>query len=130
MVRLRQIRRKIQPERSRYIQSQRSYPFENHDSWQQMEQINSRVSTLDGYFGSQQTGQGMGQLNAIAPNDDAHYMMQQRMQGMGQIQFRPQTIPSFFDVQDGLQEMDPSNLGSSQLHGLATKHLHQKHLSR
>jgi len=23
----------------------------------------------------------------------------------GQIQFRPQTIPSFFDVQDGLQEM-------------------------
>ncbi|KAJ6415374.1 hypothetical protein OIU84_004214 [Salix udensis] len=105
-------------------------PIRMHDSWQQMEQINSRVSTLDGYFGSQQTGQGMGQLNAIAPNDDAHYMMQQRMQGMGQIQFRPQTIPSFFDVQDGLQEMDPSNLGSSQLHGLATKHLHQKHLSR
>lgn len=23
----------------------------------------------------------------------------------GQIQFRPQSIPSFFDVQDGLQEM-------------------------
>ncbi|KAJ6347617.1 hypothetical protein OIU76_004158 [Salix suchowensis] len=128
-------------------------PIRMHDSWQQMEQINSRVSTLDGYFGSQQTGQGMeqlnaiasnrddcysnphsmqglGQLNAIAPNDDAHYMVQQRMQGMGQIQFRPQTIPGFFDVQDGLQEMDPSNLGSSQLHGLATKHLHQKHLSR
>ncbi|KAL3598911.1 hypothetical protein D5086_006829 [Populus alba] len=80
-------------------------PIRMHDSWQQMEQLNSRVPTLDGYFGSQQTGQGMGQLNAIAPNDDAHYMMQQRMQGMGQIQFRPQTIPSFFDVQDGLQEM-------------------------
>ncbi|KAK1557705.1 hypothetical protein Q3G72_030031 [Acer saccharum] len=103
-----------------------------HDSWQQMEQLNSRAPTLDGYFGAQQIVQGMGQLNSmspsrddyygnqhnmqglgqlnsIAPMHDAHYITQQRMHGMGQLHFRPSTVPNCFDIQDGLQDMDQSN---------------------
>ncbi|XP_044496850.1 protein FAR1-RELATED SEQUENCE 1-like isoform X2 [Mangifera indica] len=124
-----------------------------HDSWQQMEQLNSRAPPLDGYFGTQQivpgmgqltsltpnrddfygnqhNMQGLGQLNSIAPIHDAHYMAQQRMHGMGQLQFRSQTIPNCFDIQDSLQDMDQSNVGPSQLHGMLSKHLHSKHLSR
>ncbi|KAM7270244.1 hypothetical protein ACFE04_029458 [Oxalis oulophora] len=94
-----------------------------HDSWQQMEQLNSRTATIDGYFGSQPimqgTGhlsshtsghedyynnqhsiQGLGQLNSIAPIHDTHYMSQQRMHVMAPLQFRPQTVPDCFDVQD------------------------------
>ncbi|XP_031278603.1 protein FAR-RED IMPAIRED RESPONSE 1-like isoform X2 [Pistacia vera] len=124
-----------------------------HDSWQQMEQLNSRAPTLDGYFGTQQivqgmgqinsmTGsrddfygnqhnmQGLGQLNSIAPIHDAHYITQQRMHGMGQLHFRSHTIPNCFDIQDSLQDMDQSNVGPSQLHGMPSKHLHSKHLNR
>uniref|UniRef100_A0A5B6ZHH8 Protein FAR1-RELATED SEQUENCE n=1 Tax=Davidia involucrata TaxID=16924 RepID=A0A5B6ZHH8_DAVIN len=122
-----------------------------HDSWQQMEQLNSRV-TLDSYFGTQQIVQGMGQLNTIAPNrddyysnqqsvqglgqlnsiapiHDGHYLAQQRLHGLGQLHFRP-TIQSCFDIQDSLQDMDQSNVGPTQLHSMASKHLHPKHLSR
>ncbi|GAV81099.1 FAR1 domain-containing protein/SWIM domain-containing protein/MULE domain-containing protein, partial [Cephalotus follicularis] len=123
-----------------------------HDSWQQMEQLNSRTSTLDSYFGSQpilqgmghfnslasgrddyygnqQSLQGLGQLNSIAPIDDTHYISQQRIHGMGQLHFRPQIIASCFDIQDGLHDMDQSNVGASQLHGIETKQLNLKHLS-
>ncbi|KAJ4702644.1 Protein FAR-RED IMPAIRED RESPONSE 1 isoform X1 [Melia azedarach] len=125
-----------------------------HDSWQQMEQLNSRAPTLDGYFSAQQIVQGMGQLNSmassrddyysnqhnmqrlgqlnsIAPVHDAHYITQQRLHGMGQLHFRQQTIPNCFDIQDGLQNMDQSDVGPSQLHAMPSKHMQQtKHPSR
>ncbi|KAA8540830.1 hypothetical protein F0562_024793 [Nyssa sinensis] len=125
--------------------------YEMQESIRGMEQQNSRV-TLDSYFGSQQIVQGMGQLNTIAPNrddyygnqqsvqglgqlnsiapiHDGHYLAQQRLHGLGQLHFRP-TIQSCFDIPDSLQEMDQSNVGPTQLHGMAAKHLHPKHLSR
>ncbi|XP_022762618.1 protein FAR-RED ELONGATED HYPOCOTYL 3 isoform X2 [Durio zibethinus] len=111
------------------------------DSWQEMgqsntqesinrmERMNSRTPALDSYFGAQHLVQGMGQLNSIAPPHEAHYTTQQRMHGMGQLHFRPQTIPSCYDIQDGLQDMDQLNVGSPQLHGMASKQLHSKHIS-
>lgn len=104
--------------------------YESQERMQGMEQLHSRAAALDGYFSTQQLVQGMGQLNSIAPIHDVHYLAQQRLHGMGQLHFRPQTIPSCFDVQDSLQDMDQSNMGPSQLHGMASKHIHQKHLSR
>ncbi|THG20733.1 hypothetical protein TEA_002492 [Camellia sinensis var. sinensis] len=129
--------------------------YEMQESIQGMEQLNSRVPvpTLDGYFGTQQIMQGMGQLNAMAPSrddyysnqqniqglgqlnsiapiHDAPYLVQQRLHGLGPLHFRPQTIQSCFDIQDSLQHMDQSDVGPTQLHGMASKHLHSKHLSR
>lgn len=129
--------------------------YDTAERMQGMEQLNSRAPTLDGYFGTpqifqgmgqlnsiapcrddyysnQQNMQGLGQLNSIAPVHDARYITQQRMHGMGQLHFRPQTIPTCFDIQDGLQDMDQSNVvvGPSQLPGMASKHLQKKHLSR
>ncbi|RVX02774.1 Protein FAR-RED impaired response 1 [Vitis vinifera] len=126
--------------------------YETQEGMQGMEQLNSRASTLDGYFGtqqimqgmgqlnsmaatrddyySQQSMQGLGQLNSIAPMHDAHYVSQQRLHGLGQLHFRPQTIQSCFDIQDSLQDMDQSNMGPVQMHGMASKHLHAKHLTR
>ncbi|KAI7999649.1 Protein FAR-RED ELONGATED HYPOCOTYL 3 [Camellia lanceoleosa] len=128
--------------------------YEMQESIQGMEQLNSRVPvpTLDGYFGTQQIMQGMGQLNAMAPSRDDYYSNQQNIQGLGQLNsiapihdapylvqprlhglgplhFRPQTIQSCFDIQDSLQHMDQSDVGPTQLHGMASKHLHSKHLS-
>ncbi|XVF68385.1 hypothetical protein PTKIN_Ptkin10aG0201400 [Pterospermum kingtungense] len=103
--------------------------YESQESICRMEQLNSRTPALDGYFGTQQLLQGMGQLNSIVPPHDAHYITQQRMQGMGQLHFRPHTIPSCYDVQDGLQDMDQPSVGSMQLHGMASKQ-HTKHISR
>ncbi|KAK7828390.1 protein far-red elongated hypocotyl 3 [Quercus suber] len=104
--------------------------YESQERMQGMEQLQSRAAALDGYFSTQQLVQGMGQLNSIAPIHDVHYLARQRLHEMGQLHFRPQTIPSCFDVQDSLQDMDQSNMGPSQLHGMASKHIHQKHLSR
>ncbi|XWS55389.1 hypothetical protein CRYUN_Cryun10bG0170100 [Craigia yunnanensis] len=56
--------------------------YESQESICRMEQLNSRTPALDSYFGTQQLVQGMGQLNSIAPPRDAHYITQQRMQGM------------------------------------------------
>ncbi|KAK4857881.1 hypothetical protein QYF36_007608 [Acer negundo] len=119
--------------------------YEKQERMQGMEQLHSRAPTLDGYFGAQQIVQGMGQLNSMAPSredyygnqhnmqglgqlnsiapmHDAHYITQQRMHGMGQLHFRPSNVPNCFNIQDGLQDMDQSNVGPSQLHGIPTKH--------
>ncbi|XVE94278.1 hypothetical protein REPUB_Repub01dG0267700 [Reevesia pubescens] len=104
--------------------------YESQESIRRMEQLNSRTPALDSYFGAQQLVQGMGQLNSIAPPHDAHYITQQRAHGMGQLHFRPQTIPSCYDIQDGLQDMDQSNVDSPQFRGMASKQLHSKHISR
>lgn len=100
--------------------------------FQGMRQLNSMAPSRDDYYSNQQNMQGLGQLNSIAPVNDAHYITQQRMHGMGQLHFRPQSTPTCFDIQDGLQDMDQSNVvvGPSQLHGTTSKHLQRKHLSR
>ncbi|KAJ8758819.1 hypothetical protein K2173_000540 [Erythroxylum novogranatense] len=117
-----------------------------HNSWQQMEQLHSRASTFDGYFGPQIV-HGMVHLNSVASNRDDYYgnqhgmqelgqlnsiasnLTQQRVQGMGQLHFRPPNITSCFEIQDNIPEMDQSNVGPSHLHGMTSKHLHPKHLS-
>ncbi|XAR49276.1 hypothetical protein NMG60_11032417 [Bertholletia excelsa] len=126
--------------------------YEMRESIQGMEQLNSRVPALDGYFGTQQAIQGMGQLNVvassrgdffsnqqsmqglgqlntIAPMNDGHYLSQQRLHGLGHLNFRPQGIQNCFNIQDSLEDMDQSNVGPTQLHCMASKHLHPKHLS-
>ncbi|XP_009804947.1 protein FAR-RED ELONGATED HYPOCOTYL 3 isoform X2 [Nicotiana sylvestris] len=52
------------------------------DSLQQMDKLNSRPVTLDGYFGPQQSVQGMVQLNLMAPTRDNYYGNQQTIQGL------------------------------------------------
>ncbi|WRX16603.1 FAR1 DNA binding domain - like 9 [Theobroma cacao] len=106
--------------------------YESQESIRGMEQLNSRTPAIDSYFGAQQLVQGMGQVNSIAPPHDAHYITQQRMHGMGQLHFRPQTIPICYDIQDDIQDMDQRNVGVGppQLHGMASKQLHSKHVSR
>ncbi|KAG2684075.1 hypothetical protein I3760_10G062200 [Carya illinoinensis] len=125
--------------------------YESQESMQGMEQFTSRAAALEGYFGTQQIMQGMGQLNpvgpsrgdyysnqhnmqglgqlnSIAPIHDSHYLTQHRLQGM--LHFRPPTTTTCFDVQDGLQDMDQSNVGPTQLHGMAPKHIYPKHFSQ
>ncbi|KAK8567768.1 hypothetical protein V6N12_006341 [Hibiscus sabdariffa] len=84
--------------------------YESQESVHRMEQLNSRTPALDSCFGSQLM-QGMGQLNSIGPPHDAHYITQQRMNGT--LPFRPQSIPSCYDIH-GLQDMDQPNPRSSQ----------------
>ncbi|KAM1138249.1 hypothetical protein ACFX14_036042 [Malus domestica] len=121
------------------------------ENWQQVAELTSRAPNFDGYYGSQQIVQGMGQLNtipssreeyhsnqhmprpclinSIAPIHDSHYMTQQRLHGVAQLHFGPQSIPGYFDIQDGLQDVDQSTVGTNQPHGLSSKHLHSKHPS-
>ncbi|XVE78487.1 hypothetical protein DITRI_Ditri13aG0149200 [Diplodiscus trichospermus] len=111
--------------------------------------VGSRDPTLDGYYGAQQNIQGMGQLNSISPFRDGycsnqqgllglgqlhtlpardnHFGSQQNMQGLGQLGFRTPAIQGF-DIQDSLQSEDRS-MDSTHFHGIASKHLHDKHLS-
>ncbi|OMO74953.1 hypothetical protein CCACVL1_16386 [Corchorus capsularis] len=103
--------------------------YESQESIRRMDPLNSRTPATDGYFGAQQLVQGLG-LNSINPPHDAHYITQERMHGMGQLHFRPQTIPTCYDIQDGLPDMDQPNLGSNQLHGMASKQLNSKDISR
>ncbi|KAK3036608.1 hypothetical protein RJ639_031673, partial [Escallonia herrerae] len=56
-----------------------------HDSLQQLDKLNSRPVTLDGYFGPQQSMQGMVQLNLMAPSRDNYYGNPQAIQGLGQL---------------------------------------------
>ncbi|XWS36794.1 hypothetical protein CRYUN_Cryun20dG0116600 [Craigia yunnanensis] len=111
--------------------------------------VGSRAPTLDGYYGAQQNIQGMGQLNSISPFRDGycsnqqgllglgqlhslpardnHYGNQQSMHGLGQLGFRTPAMQGF-DIQDSLQSEDRS-MDSTHFHGIASKHLHDKHLS-
>ncbi|KAL1186092.1 hypothetical protein V6Z11_A01G155900 [Gossypium hirsutum] len=102
--------------------------YESQENRHRMEQLHSRTPALNSYFGTQQLMQG--QLSSTGPPHDAHCITQQRMNRMGQLPFRPQSISSCYDIQDGLQEMDQPNAGSSQLLGMASKKLHSKHISK
>ncbi|KAL8241984.1 hypothetical protein R6Q59_012286 [Mikania micrantha] len=57
----------------------------SQDSLQQLDKLNSRPVTLDGYFGQQQSMQGMVQLNLMAPSRDNFYGNPQAIQGLGQL---------------------------------------------
>ncbi|PON77607.1 FHY3/FAR1 family [Trema orientale] len=109
------------------------------DSLQQMDKLNSRAVTLDGYYGAQpgvqgmvqlnlmaptrdnyygnqQTIQGLGQLNSIAPSHDGYYSAQQSMHGLGQMDFF-RAPPSFtYGIRD-----DP-NVRTAALHDDASRH--------
>ncbi|MBA0823609.1 hypothetical protein Goarm_020327, partial [Gossypium armourianum] len=101
--------------------------YESQESRHRME-LHSGTPALNSYFGTQQLMQG--QLSSTGPPHDAHCITQQRINGMGQLPFRLQSISSCYDIQDGLQDMDQPNAGSSQLLGMASKKLHSKHISK
>lgn len=102
--------------------------FGTHQIVQGLGHLNSIDAGREDYFGNQQSLQGLGQLNSIAPPDEGHYVTHQRMHGLGQLHFRPQSSQSCFDIQESLQDMAPSNVGPTQLHGMASKNLHTKHI--
>lgn len=112
-------------------------------------EMSSRASTLDGYFDAQQSIHAVGQLNPNSPIRDDYYGNQQGIQELrqlhsvatrvgqygtqqsmqGLLSFKAPAMHGCFDVQDNLQDMEQS-MGSSQFHNIASKHLHNKHLSR
>eukprot|EP00257_Ricinus_communis_P017184 XP_015575566.1 protein FAR1-RELATED SEQUENCE 2 isoform X3 [Ricinus communis] len=91
------------------------------DSYQQLEQINSRAHTtdncyvpqqdmrdmelgsrpptIDGFYGSQHSMQGVGQLNSISPIRDGYYNNQQGVPSLGQSHSIPTCVSSFGDQQ-------------------------------
>ncbi|GMN27340.1 hypothetical protein TIFTF001_001592 [Ficus carica] len=109
-------------------------------------ELDSRAQALDGYYTAQHGIQGVGQLNSISPIRESyytqgmqlhsvptrvHYGNQQNIQGLlhGHVGYRVPTAHGCFDLEDNLQNMEQS-AGSSQYHGIASKHLQDKHLSR
>ncbi|KAJ0028010.1 hypothetical protein Pint_36624 [Pistacia integerrima] len=104
--------------------------YDSQQSMQGMGQLNSVSPIREGYYGNQQGIQGLGQLHSI-PARVSHYGTQQSLQGLlqGQLGFRTSTMHGCFDIQDSLQDMqNPPD--STQFQGIASKHLHEKHLSR
>ncbi|KAK4355797.1 hypothetical protein RND71_024768 [Anisodus tanguticus] len=69
------------------------------DSLPQMDKLNSRPVTLDGYFGPQQSVQGMIQLNLMAPARDNYYGNQQTIQGLGQLNSIAPTHDGYYGAQ-------------------------------
>ncbi|XP_047249507.1 protein FAR-RED ELONGATED HYPOCOTYL 3 isoform X5 [Capsicum annuum] len=108
------------------------------DSLQQMDKLNSRPVTLDGYFGPQQSVQGMVQLNLMAPTRDNYYGNQQTIQGLGQLNSIAPTHDGYYGAQPtmhGLGQMDffrtpgfsygirdEPNVRSAQLHDETSRH--------
>ncbi|GMN27345.1 hypothetical protein TIFTF001_001608 [Ficus carica] len=111
----------------------------SQDSLQQMEKLNPRAVTLDGYYsaqpsvpgmiqlnlmaptrdnyyGSQQTIQGLGQLNSIAPSHDGYYSAQQSIHGLGQMDFFRAPAGFTYGIRD-----DP-NVRTASLHDDASRH--------
>ncbi|KAH0983839.1 hypothetical protein GBA52_011016 [Prunus armeniaca] len=86
------------------------------DSLQQMDKLNPRAVTLDGYYGAQQSVQGMGQLNSIAPSHDGYYSAQQSMHGLGQMDFFRTAGGFTYGMRD-----DP-NVRTAPLHDDASRH--------
>ncbi|KAH8485988.1 hypothetical protein H0E87_027434 [Populus deltoides] len=111
------------------------------------EELGSRAPNLEGYYGSQEGAPGVGQLNSISPFRDAYYSNQQglpvlgqlhlipthvshygaplSMQGLGQLGFRAPTMQTSFSNLPDLEQP----VSSTQFNGIASKHLHDKHLS-
>lgn len=111
------------------------------------EELGSRAPNLEGYYGSQEGAPGVGQLNSISPFRDGYYSNQQglpvlgqlhlipthvshygaplSMQGLGQLGFRAPTMQTSFSNLPDLEQP----VSSTQFNGIASKHLHDKHLS-
>ncbi|KAL5581607.1 hypothetical protein UlMin_014049 [Ulmus minor] len=108
------------------------------DNLQQMDKLNPRAVTLDGYYGAQQsvpgmvlnlmaptrdnyygnqqTIQGLGQLNSIAPSHDGYYSAQQSMHGLGQMDFFRASTGFPYGIRD-----DP-NVRTPSLHDDTSRH--------
>ncbi|KAL3753190.1 hypothetical protein ACJRO7_000572 [Eucalyptus globulus] len=81
-----------------------------------MVQLNLMAPTRDNYYGSQQTIQGLGQLNSIAPSHDGYYTPQQSMHGLGQMDFFRSPGGFTYSIRDD------SNVRAAQLHEDASRH--------
>ncbi|XP_017419699.1 protein FAR1-RELATED SEQUENCE 2 isoform X2 [Vigna angularis] len=88
----------------------RAHNFNNCYIYQQNMQtvdLDSRASTLDAYYGTQQSVLEDGQLHSIASRGP-HYGMQHRMQRplQGELTFRTPTVQGCFDLQDSLEAIN------------------------
>ncbi|XP_065852859.1 protein FAR1-RELATED SEQUENCE 2 isoform X2 [Euphorbia lathyris] len=110
-------------------------------------ELGSRAPTFDGFYGSQHSMQGVGQLSSIPPIRDGYYSQQglpgllhsipacssyeaqPSMQALGQLGFRAPNLQGCFDIHSDLQDIEQP-IDSTQFHGIAPKHLHDKHLSQ
>ncbi|CAL8138582.1 unnamed protein product [Prunus armeniaca] len=72
------------------------------DSLQQMDKLNPRAVTLDGYYGAQQSVQGMVQLNLMAPTRDNYYGNQQTIQGLGQLNSIAPSHDGYYSAQQSM----------------------------
>ncbi|KAK6918044.1 Zinc finger, SWIM-type [Dillenia turbinata] len=114
-------------------------PFGAQESLQQMEKLNSRTVTLDGYYGTPQGVQGMVQLNLMAPTRDNYYGNQQTIQGLGQLNSIAPSHDSYYGAQQSMHSLgqmdffrapaaftygirDEHNIRSAQLHDDASRH--------
>ncbi|XP_058217868.1 protein FAR-RED IMPAIRED RESPONSE 1-like isoform X2 [Rhododendron vialii] len=126
--------------------------FGTQQIMQGMGDLNSMPSSRDDYYSNQQSMQGLGQLNSIAPLHNGHYMTPQRLHGLGRLPFGQQSIQNCFDIQDTVihdcldsfelyfhgcyitsayyLSQDQSDVGSTHIHGMASKHFPSKHLSQ
>ncbi|XP_063947701.1 protein FAR1-RELATED SEQUENCE 1 isoform X5 [Daucus carota subsp. sativus] len=100
--------------------------YESQEAVQVTEQLNTRVPSLDAYFGTQLV-HGMGQLNSTLLHD-ADLLSQQRLLGMGQLNFRPQMMQGCFDMQHNLRDMEHSDVRPVVLHAMGSKQSQSKHL--
>ncbi|KAJ8759707.1 hypothetical protein K2173_009808 [Erythroxylum novogranatense] len=82
-----------------------------------MVQLNLMGPTRDSYYGNQQTIQGLGQLNTIAPSHDGYYTAPQGIHGLGQMDFF--RAPAGFTY--GIRQDDPS-VRAAQLHDDGSRH--------
>lgn len=106
----------------------------------QMDKLNPRqVTTLDGFYGTQQGVQGMVQLNLMAPTRNNYYGNQPTMQGLGQLNSIASNHDGYYGQQSmhGLGQMDffrappgfaygireEPNVRSTQLHADGAKHV-------
>ncbi|XP_052732630.1 protein FAR1-RELATED SEQUENCE 2 isoform X3 [Vigna angularis] len=104
----------------------RAHNFNNCYIYQQNMQtvdLDSRASTLDAYYGTQQSVLEDGQLHSIASRGP-HYGMQHRMQRplQGELTFRTPTVQGCFDLQDSLEAIEEP-VKASQFHDIASKQL-------
>ncbi|KMT09116.1 hypothetical protein BVRB_6g132230 isoform B [Beta vulgaris subsp. vulgaris] len=109
------------------------------DGLQQMDKLGSRpVTTLDGFYGTQQGVQGMVQLNLMAPTRENYYGSQPAIQGLGQLNSIAPSHEGYYGQQSmhGLGQMDffraptgfsygireEANVRSAQMHDDGARH--------
>ncbi|GAY32514.1 hypothetical protein CUMW_002730 [Citrus unshiu] len=106
--------------------------YHSQNNMQVVGQVNSISPICDAsYYGNQQCMQGQGQLHSISARV-SHYGTQQSMHGLlqGQLGFRASAMHGCFDIQDSLQDMDENSAASTQFHGISSKRLQDKNISR